>query len=335
MKTSRQPLDSNYESNPTTPTTSSTMNCTAKSKTNRAANSTANYTISSEPHSTTRRFHSYRHMLHLPMRYCVMALITLSILLGASVPASASSTTKPDSQATDQVDKTVGKNIMFPVHQGKLYPSRYYGTASVQMTNIWDLFAEIAGSDVNKIVQFRVYNNLNEPFSAYVQPTDDPNKWILGINLIGLSDADWMKDTMVHEYGHILTLSAYKPLQSSTSPCKTVKMDLYSCASPTSDYYKYYKQFWQKYGKDAPANEGSNEQEVANFYRNKGGVKTFVTSYAATNVAEDMAETWMTFVINPLPTGTPQTTVDKKLQFFADNPKLTARRLEIRQVLEL
>lgn len=290
--------------------------------------------VQAKTQSTSRMFLSSRQIISLPMRYCLMALIAVSILFGAAIPASAASATS-DAQAVDKVDKDIGKNIMFPVHQGKLYPSRYYGTPSVQMTNIWDQFSEIAGSDVNKIVQLRVYNNLNESFSAYVQPTDNPNQWILGINLIGLTDADWTTDTMVHEYGHILTLSAYKPLNSSTSPCKTVKLDPYSCANPNSDYYKYYKQFWQKYGKDAPENEGANEQEVANFYRNKGGSKTFVTSYAATNIAEDMAETWMTFVINPLPTGTAQSTVDKKLQFFANDPKLAARRLEIRQVLEM
>ena len=54
----------------------------------------------------------------------------------------------------------------------------------------------------------------------------------------------------------------------------------------------------------------------------------FVTEYAMTDPAEDMAETFMVFVLQDRPGGTG--IADQKLLFFWDYPELVELRSEIR-----
>ena len=54
----------------------------------------------------------------------------------------------------------------------------------------------------------------------------------------------------------------------------------------------------------------------------------FVTDYAASNPAEDLAEVFATFVTEPRPTGS--TTADRKVELLWADPELVELREQIR-----
>ena len=57
----------------------------------------------------------------------------------------------------------------------------------------------------------------------------------------------------------------------------------------------------------------------------------FVTDYAASNPAEDLAETFTAFVLDPRPTGA--TIADEKLRFLWNDPGMVELRSRIRAAL--
>lgn len=67
------------------------------------------------------------------------------------------------------------------------------------------------------------------------------------------------------------------------------------------------------------------------FYNQNGKDQTFVSEYAATNLTEDMAESFASFVLQSKPSGTK--TVDKKIAFYYEYPALVRERERIRTAL--
>jgi len=71
-------------------------------------------------------------------------------------------------------------------------------------------------------------------------------------------------------------------------------------------------------------------QESDAFYENNA--EAFVTDYAATSIAEDIAESFSYFVMKDKPTGS--AVKDKKVQFFYEFPVLVQLRTKIRASLQ-
>jgi hypothetical protein len=191
--------------------------------------------------------------------------------------------------------------------------------------HVWDTFTRVAtpafASEV--MTQFRVGDAPKSDTLAYVYQDDNPDYWILAANLATSKEDSDLTATLVHEYAHILTLDGTQMDQAADS-CATLDLDE-GCALDDSYLWTFDEQFWSDY-QDAPAADNSDADVAYDFYL--AHEDDFVSDYAATNVVEDIAESFMTFVLEDQPDGDSVTA--QKLNFFWNYPELLAIRERIR-----
>ena len=186
-------------------------------------------------------------------------------------------------------------------------------------TAIWSRFAKLIPADRRAMVKAfelrsRKYNG------AYVY-LDDPakNTWVLGVQ-DGWTDNDELDYTLIHEFGHLLTLNAGQlQIGGTARKCSTYFFGE-GCAKPDSMSARFLAQFWSPEMRRAAE---SNDTYLADDYPG-----SFVTDYAATNPAEDLAETFATFVVNNKPTRNRM--ADAKVNFFWSIPEMVQLRAQIR-----
>lgn len=191
---------------------------------------------------------------------------------------------------------------------------------------LWDLFSRVVGKDDLRYIQsFEVFNDGNNDSAASVWQSQSPGKWHVNVNAAYKNEKKDLVHTMVHEYGHIVSLNSTQVKGNVESTCPYLKLDE-GCADQSSYINAFYDQSWKKYGKDVPANEGQVANDVSDFYNNHQ--TAFVSEYAATNYGEDWAESWAAFVTQAQPKGTQEK--DKKVLFFYGYPELVTNRDRIR-----
>ncbi|HFD38691.1 MAG TPA: hypothetical protein ENJ31_02405 [Anaerolineae bacterium] len=199
--------------------------------------------------------------------------------------------------------------------------------------------------------EYHVFTDGPEGTTAYVtRLTDDPNRWLMAIDIIDTPDPvrpeKEFVHSVVHEFGHILTLrneqvepdlpvvsgewqsDAPSPLQQS---CQVTYYTGDGCARPESYINLFYQRFWADiYDEAQVINEAQTEEEREELtqafyekYRDR-----FVTEYAATNPGEDLAETFAYFVLKDKPSG--DSIADQKVRFLYAFPPLVEMRAQIR-----
>jgi len=191
--------------------------------------------------------------------------------------------------------------------------------------HVWDTFKRVVSPEfaAATMTHFRVGDAPNSDTLAYVYRDENPAHWILAANLATSKVDSDLIATLVHEYAHLITLNGTQ-INAQTASCSTLTLDE-GCAGDASYLQKFDEQFWSAYT-DAP--EATNtDATVANaFYT--AHEDDFVSDYAATNVVEDIAESFMTFVLEDRPTS--DSTVARKLDFFWQYPELVTIRERIR-----
>ncbi len=192
--------------------------------------------------------------------------------------------------------------------------------------HVWDLWLKIVTPEVAGavILDFRVGDSEDSSTMAYVQQSDDPTLWTLAANLAYASEDDLLISTLIHEYAHVLSLSPDQ-VDPTVAACDTLQLDE-GCALPDSAIYAFFEQFWRDYGDEAPDPTNADSDVADAFYA--AHEDDFVSDYAATNVVEDFAETFMTFVIEDEPSGS--TVAAQKILFFWDRPDFVQLRERIR-----
>lgn len=192
--------------------------------------------------------------------------------------------------------------------------------------SVWDMFVRIVTPEVagSVIRDFRVGDSESSDTLAYVLQTDDPEQWTLVVNLAYASDEDLLLSTLIHEYAHILSLSPGQTDPEAWS-CDTLQLDE-GCAEPDSALWAFDQEFWAQYGSDAPDPANADADLAYEFYLDHED--DFVSDYAATNVVEDFAESFMTFVLEPEPDS--DTMIAQKLLFFWDRPEYVEIRDHVR-----
>ncbi len=198
--------------------------------------------------------------------------------------------------------------------------------ASGLTAEIWETFIRVATLDVvvSTISQYRVGDAPKSDTLAYVYQSNDPSQWILAANLATSENRTDLIGTLVHEYAHILTLGVDQ-VSSHYASCDTLVLDE-GCADAGSAIDAFEEQFWAPYGDSAP-DVGNSDSDVAyDFYL--AHEDDFVDDYAATNAVEDIAETFMTWVVQDDPTGT--SVVAQKFAFFDAYPQLVEVRDRVR-----
>lgn len=146
-------------------------------------------------------------------------------------------------------------------------------------------------------------------------------RWLMQIDSNDLDDDFY--GTLVHEYGHYLTLN-----QTQADYTEDYDIKNYCEIGMVTKKDSLLNQFYQTFWKDYVLEEFPTKYSF--YVRNQD---SFVSDYAATNPAEDIAETFRVFVMEEKPTG--DKIRDKKVRFLYDWPGYPELRREIRKNLKL
>ncbi|MHC1724259.1 MAG: hypothetical protein AB9836_13755 [Aminipila sp.] len=160
---------------------------------------------------------------------------------------------------------------------------------------------------------------------AYVIPVDDQGKtWCMTVDPADITDDGLFPYTVVHEMCHYLTLNE-KQVEYFGDSEKYYSENRYSdweCVAKKDSYLQaYYKAFW----KDMINDWAINPENTYFYYRHQS---EFVTGYAATECAEDLAESFCAYVLLDS-ADTPA--IQAKFDFFDSYPELRQLKKEILQ----
>ncbi|MEP0807479.1 MAG: hypothetical protein HRF47_18535 [Chloroflexota bacterium] len=210
---------------------------------------------------------------------------------------------------------------------------------------IWNYTSSLLPPDQLKwISEFFIFTDGPDNTLAWVDNRDilDRAHWQLGVDIVDAQNPIDLTYTLIHEFGHLLTLNTDQipPSDSystwSQNPFNCPQFSLpEGCTSPDSYFNLFYQKFWADIFDDwlesvAEANVASDEEFdklVEDFYYRYED--QFVGEYAATNIREDMAESFMYFVLEASPSG--NLVFEQKIRFFYEFPELVALRKQIIQ----
>ncbi len=178
--------------------------------------------------------------------------------------------------------------------------------------------------------------------AAYVYPDDnDPTRWVMGIDVSGMDDAEEFTHTIVHELGHLVTLNSDQvppvPVNSRydavAEACRTYFTGE-GCALDGSYMGLFAERFWNDIldewlALDEITDEDAYWEAADRFWSRHAD--RFISDYAATNPGEDIAETFAWFVLNDRPAG--DTVAEQKVLNMWDQPELVSLREQIRSGL--
>lgn len=196
---------------------------------------------------------------------------------------------------------------------------------------LWSLTKDVVPqSHRNYMNEFMIYNGEVTGSAGYVFDTAlDLSTWQMGLAINYAEDQNELLFTIIHEFGHILTLNNTQ-LDSSTSQgnCNNY-FPGEGCARAQAFINKLYNLGWEDIWSEYQQAQGS-ATAMQNFYDRNSD--RFVTNYAATNPGEDIAEVFATFVtLSIKPEG--NTIAERKILLMYDEPELVQLRDYIRSNL--
>lgn len=198
---------------------------------------------------------------------------------------------------------------------------------------MWDYFIKLIPVEARgQIVEFEVFHGDGE-LLGYVAPIDDADlsRWKMGLAIDATGDlsridlATEFAYTAIHEYGHVLTLDNTQiDVISAGGSCGAFHIDE-GCSKQNSYINELYLIGWSDIMSEFK--EVKNDRQATRFYEKYQD--RFVTEYAASNPAEDVAEVFSVFVTSDSePRG--NTIADKKVRAMYGHPALIALRDKIR-----
>lgn len=211
---------------------------------------------------------------------------------------------------------------------------------------IWKYFTRLIPAEQRELLNgFSIITDGKYNVLASVnQSRKDPNKWNLNVDIADANPKTILTFTLLHEYGHLLTLnpdqieismSVYDNpndediYQSEVSACPQYFTGE-GCSHSNSYINEFFIRFWTDFYKewqiiDAEADEETHYNMLDDFYATYQD--QFLTDYAPTSPAEDIAESWTFFILSPKPE--PSSIADEKILFFYDYPELVELRTQI------
>jgi len=208
---------------------------------------------------------------------------------------------------------------------------------------VWDYFTALIPPEERQFVtEYSITTDgIDNTLAAVTQTYSDPNNWALEVDILDISDAYNLTFTLVHEFGHLLTLNAEQVPPSERVFNNPDDQNIYEsekaacpeyfpgegCSTASSYINAFYDQFWvdiyDEWDEINYAEDDDTYYEMLDDFYYKYEDQ-FVTDYAATTPEEDIAESWSFFVLAPKPTG--NSIADKKVLFFYEYPKLVGLR---------
>lgn len=202
-----------------------------------------------------------------------------------------------------------------------------------QHQQLWSYFTRLIPADARAMVaQFGISSDGPDETMAWVEPIheNDLSAWMLVIDPADAAQPEALTFTLIHELGHLLTLNQNQ-INGSAASCDTYQPQE-GCSDEHAYVNDYYQQFWTALLPEIL--EIENEEDEDRYYEAldvfyQTYEDQFVSDYAATNLEEDIAESWAYFVLNQRPEG--DSIAEQKILFFYEYPELVELRGQIVQ----
>jgi len=239
-----------------------------------------------------------------------------------------------------------GNQIIDPQLEPVNDEMRAYQDDSARHQQIWDLFVRLIPFENRTFVSgFIIFTDGPEEIMAAVDPDpQDPALWILSVDIIDAANPQELTASLIHEFGHLLTLNAaqvppdidlflqwdnWEMYEQAEGACSTYFTGE-GCSQTDSYINVFFDRFWTEiysewYDIDTEQDDDEYYARMDAFYLKYED--RFVTDYAVTNPGEDIAECWMTFVLEDRPNGA--TIAEQKILFFYGYPELIELRDQI------
>lgn len=181
---------------------------------------------------------------------------------------------------------------------------------------LYKLFSDIVGKEqaYRYIEDFRVYNYPDADTSAFVETMSGSDKWLMGVNTSESDSRDRAVrasfiDLFLHEYAHLLFLEEKELVEDFKTKFWT-KADMRHAAQVKDSTRRF--DYLESYFED--------------------NTNRFISDYATLNSNEDMAESFVEFVMKGKPSG--GDVVDDKVRYFYTSPEFVNERTRLRQNLQ-
>ncbi len=268
--------------------------------------------------------------------------------------------TRPFESIGNSIYEEQGANLNLVVYQvngdeitdpAVLYvPDEYrkYQEDTAAHLRIWNFYVAMIPAELRELVsEFIIFTDGPEGDAmAWVQPSPiDEGYWQVGFDLLDSDYPPYLADTLVHETAHVLTLNEsqlpsdddhfyfYDERKQEFVNCEQYVV-AGSCTLPDSYINLFYQRFWKdSYAEwwkiDKEAREAGTSDEyfevMERFYDRHSD--WFINSYAATDLEEDIAESFAFFALNSKPTG--DSIYEQKIAFFYEFPELVEYRQQM------
>lgn len=211
---------------------------------------------------------------------------------------------------------------------------------------VWSFFAAIIPRDqrqelTNYIISTDGKGNM---LASVEQSANDPAHWALNVDLVDAGNPRSLTYTLVHEFGHMLTLNDTQVTPDEVFMMHPNDPQIYQqeaancprffanngCSKPSSYINQFFDQFWPKIFDEWSRVNAEKDQAnyfnlLGRFYENHHA--QFVSPYSATSPEEDIAESWAYFVLTPKPAA--DSVANQKILFFYGFPELVQLRDQI------
>lgn len=237
--------------------------------------------------------------------------------------------------------------ISDPETESVISSLKKYQKDTAAQQQLWDYFAAIIPLEQRTFLKHYIVFTDGESnvLASVAQSTNSMDEWDLSVDILDTNDPKDLTFTLVHEFGHLLTLNPDQVTPSEAIFNNPDSDSIYNkeekacstyfpgegCSHEDSYIHQFFKRFWSnkfyKEWKKIDSIEDPDEQydELDAFYNRYKS--QFVTDYAPTSPAEDIAESWSFFVLKKKPKGS--TIANQKVLFFYEFPELVSLREEI------
>ena len=239
-----------------------------------------------------------------------------------------------------------GDQISDPVMESVPRNLQPYQSDLAKQQSGWDLFTRLIPAEQRQIVsQYQIITDgAGDLLAAVEQTDDDPNRWALALDIADMPYTKSLTFTLLHEFGHLLTLSpaqvppdmnvfnhpsSNRAYEQAAAACPNY-FPGEGCSLPNSYVNVFFERYWSNlYDEwqtiDGIENDSRRQDKLDVFY--KTYQDQFLDSYAVTDPAEDLAESWAFFIVSPKPES--DTIADQKILFFYEYPELVQLRQQI------
>ena len=255
-------------------------------------------------------------------------------------------TEKADEERYLVTYQVIGNEIREPAYE--TVPANFKDEQEDKVTQkeIWDYFTALIPAEEREfVVEYSIITDGHDNLlSAVTQTYNDPSLWALEVDIADSNDYYNLTFTLIHEFGHLLTLNANQVPPSTDVFNNPDDNMLYrqevslcpnyfpgeGCSTPDSYINAFHQRFWTNLFDewsviDQIEDEVIYYEQLEQFYSQYQ--EQFVSEYATTSPAEDIAESWSHFVLAPRPQGA--TIAEQKILFFYEYPELVELREEI------